>query len=517
MPKHFGRYQSWMYHRRILIFAFFLVQALILVVGLGYLTSYLPYLYLINLLLAFVLSVYMVNNDEANPSFRMSWLILMCLFPILGGLVYLLLRLNPRPRHIARRFEAAIEKTRPFLHQDPKVLDRILEVAPSSLPMARFLGAEGPFPTYQNTRTQYFGVGRQGMNALFEDLSRAQDFIFMEYFAVEPGELLDQLVDILEDRAAAGVEIRWLYDGYSHVTGLDPSFPEELAAYGIDAKPFNKLHPFLSTELNNRDHRKISIIDGKIVYTGGLNLADQYVNLTQPYGHWKDAMLRLEGDIVASYLAIFSQMWESSSNTSPLQPLERYFSQVEAVEAPRHAFAAAYADQPNFIPNLGKSVYADLIHHALDYIYMTSPYLILDDQILSNLRHAAQSKVDVQLIVPHVPDKRITQLVARTFYPALIDAGVRVFEYKPGFIHAKLFVVDDVMATVGSYNLDYRSFYLHYESGCLLIGDPAIPEIRADFEETRAYAIEFTMEDYKALPRHERFVGRVLKLFSALM
>lgn len=517
MSKHFGLSHSWMYHRRILIIAFLLLQLSILVIGIAYLTSYLPYLYLINLLLALVLSIYMVNNDKVNPSFRMSWLILMCLFPVLGGLLYLFVRLNPHPRRIAIRFEESIARTEPFLRQDPLVLENVRNITPAAVPMTRYLSSQGPYPTYQNTRVQYFAEGQEGVNALFEDLSQAQDYIFMEYFELDPGEMLDELIGILKERVEQGVEVRILYDGFSHVTGLGDSFPEEMEKLGIEAKPFNKLYPFLSTTLNNRDHRKISIIDSKFVYTGGLNLADQYINLTQPYGHWKDAMIRLQGEAVRSYLAIFIQMWESSKNTSSLRPLEEYFEKIIPETSPPQAFCVAYADQPNFTPNLGKSVYADLIHHALDYLYMSSPYLILDDEILSSLLHAAQSGVDVQLIVPHIPDKRIAQLVARTYYPTLLEAGVRIFEYTPGFIHAKLCIVDDVMATVGSYNLDYRSFYLHYECGCLLIGDPVIPNIRADFEETRAFSTEISMEDYKAFPRQERFAGHVLKLFSPLM
>lgn len=516
MHQHVGKYSRWMYHRRAVIILLFLIQIALVFVAMGFFTHYLPYFYFINLFFTFGVAVYMVNSQWINPAFLLGWLTFIFLFPVVGFGLYLYFRLNPRSRRTHEKLQEACLQTLPWMQQSPDVFTRLDEIDSKKTGLARYLAYAGDFPTYQHSHTRYFSDGYTGFESLLHDLSMAEDYIFMEYFAVEPGTLLDRLVQVLADRVKAGVEVRLLYDGYNHVTALDASFPHEMEKLGIKACVFAPIHPFLSTEHNNRDHRKITVIDGQVAYTGGLNLADQYVNLTSPYGHWKDAMIRVEGDAVQSFISLFIQMWNASSQTAQLSDLGRYYLKVKTSDQAQ-GFVSVYGDFPSSNHTFGKMVYMDILNNATDYVYITSPYLILDTTIIQALAYAAKRQVDVVLIIPHVPDKKIPFLVARTHYPQLLEAGVKIYEYRPGFIHAKLFVSDDDMATVGTYNIDYRSMHLHYEDGCLLMHDPSILNIKADFESVRKDALAIDMDFYKSLPRLHRFIGRLLRIFSPLM
>lgn len=511
-----------MYHRRASILLLLFLQLCILLLGIIVLTQYMPYLYLINLVLAFGLTIYTINRDNINPSFRIGWLVLMCLFPILGGALYLFIHLNPRPKAIASRMREAIRDTRPWMQQDPAVLAELEKENPIDYGMAYYLSTQGPFPIYRNNNVTYYDDGGDGFEALLANLQKAETYILMEYFIVSPGGLLDRLVAVLAERAAAGVEVRFLYDGYNHITKLDFGFPEEMEKLGIDARPFAPIHPFLSTEQNYRDHRKITVIDGRYAFTGGINLADEYINLVQPYGHWKDVVIRLEGDAVQSFISLFLQMWNTSSYDAPLPTPEHYYKGVTPVAADtdselRCRFVAPYADTPNTGLNFGKAVYTDIINSARHYVYITSPYLILDDHMRDILAYAARRGVDVQLILPHIPDKRIPFMVARTYYDTLLKSGIRVYEYEPGFIHAKIFVSDDRVATIGTFNMDYRSFYLHYEVGTWLSDCSCVEEIKDDFADLCTQSFEITPTFWQNLPLRERMAGRFFRLFSPLM
>ena len=312
-----------------------------------------------------------------------------------------------------------------------------------------------------------------------------------------------------------------MYDGFSHTKTLPYLFPEKLRELGILVNVFEPLSPFLSTDQNNRDHRKITVIDGEVAFTGGFNLADEYANYTHPLGHWKDVVVRIKGDAIKTFVVLFLQNWHLNGD-KPEDIWENYIvdgadrrmgQQITGIKG----YVVPYANSPNIHNEIGETVYLDILNQAKKYVWIMSPYLVLGSVILKAVAYAAERGVDVKIMLPHIPDKKIPFMVARSFYPELIRAGVKIYEYTPGFVHAKIFVSDDAVATVGSYNMDSRSFYLNYEVGILLANCPAVKVISDDYENTRQLCQEIKLQDYMSLPFASRIIGKILRLFGPLL
>ncbi len=332
---------------------------------------------------------------------------------------------------------------------------------------------------------------------------------------------MDELIGILKERADSGVEIRFMYDGFCHARSLPDDFPNQLKELGIQVRVFEPLSPFLSTDQNNRDHRKITIVDGEVAFTGGVNLADEYVNFVHPYGHWKDVSVKVSGGAVKTFVVLFLQNWHLDGDKRK-DVWEDYIADgtdkpQENQSASEKGFVAPYADSPNIPNDIGETVYIDILNQANDYVWIMSPYLILGSVMLKAITYAAKRGVDVKIIIPHIPDKKIPFLIARSFYPELLQAGIKLYEYTPGFIHAKVFVSDDRVATVGSFNMDYRSFYLHYEVGALFTHGTVLKDISNDYENTRQESQEIKLLDYKSFSFTSRTIGKVLRLLGPLM
>lgn len=507
-------------NRSLVIVLLLVFQVLLLGVSFVLLAQYIHFIYLINLFVSLFVVVYIVNRQEC-PEFKIAWLAFMCLLPIFGILYYLFIELNPKQKRVVAKIQQTLEDSRHLLGADRAAQQDVAACAPAYGGLLNFLGNQGPYPVYDDSEVVYYGDGEEAFEALKEALRSAKSYIFMEYFVVSPGKLLDEVIEILRDKAAQGVEVRLMYDGLCHAKTLSYSFPKLMRSYGIQVNVFEPFSPFLTSDQNYRDHRKIAVVDGKVAFTGGFNLADEYVNFTHPFGHWKDAAVRISGEAVRTFAVLFLQNWQLEGSKGDTD-WTRYLQGGGAAPAPGRdacgkGFVAPYADSPNVSKDIGVTVYAGILDQAQDDVFIMTPYLVPGNDILKALTFATGRGVDVRIIIPHIPDKKVPFAIARSFYPQLIRAGVKVYEYTPGFIHAKVFVSDGRVATVGSYNLDYRSFYLNYEVGALLIDCPAVHEIRDDFRRTLAECREMTLADYKALPVGARIAGKILRLFGPLL
>ena len=337
----------------------------------------------------------------------------------------------------------------------------------------------------------------------------------MEYFIVETGVMWNAILDILKRKVDEGVEVRFMYDGMCSISLLPYRYPEKLEKMGIQCKMFNPIKPVLSTQQNNRDHRKICVIDGEVAFTGGVNLADEYINEKERFGHWKDTAVMLKGEAVQNFTMMFLQMWNVSERGK--EDYAKYLTPKSLDIRRELGFVLPYADSPFDHENIGEQVYFHLLNHAKKYVHIMTPYLILDNEMVTNLTYTAKCGIEVIIIMPHIPDKWYAFAVAQTYYEELISAGVQIYEYTPGFVHAKVFVSDDDTATVGTINLDYRSLYLHFECGAFLFDLPVIEKIDKDFEHTLAECQEMTMADYRKGSIMQKIYGKALKLLAPLM
>ena len=361
----------------------------------------------------------------------------------------------------------------------------------------------------------YFPLGEYKFRYLVEELKAARKFIFMEYFIVEEGYMWDTILKILRKKVREGVEVRFMYDGMCAISMLPYNYPEQLKRYGIQCKMSNAVRPFLSTTQNNRDHRKICVIDGKVGFTGGINLGDEYINRKVRFGHWKDTAVMLKGDAVQSLTMIFLQMW----NVEERRPenYSRYLTRKREGLRRELGYVIPYADSPFDNENVGEEVYFHILNHAKKYVHIMTPYLILDNEMLTTLTRAAKSGIEVIIIMPHIPDKWYAFVVAKTYYKELIEGGVQIYEYRPGFVHAKVFVSDDDTATVGTINLDYRSLYLHFECGTFIYNNSEIDRIERDFQHTLTKCHKVTLLEVKNRTILTKVSGQVLRLLAPLM
>ncbi len=456
------------------------------------------------------LAVLYVITQPDTAGYKLTWSILFLVAPIFGGLFYVIYRLQASTDRLHR----SAEPLRPLFPLAGNALDEAIQKMPEYAPQLTSLSTHSGFPVYGNTKTSYFPSGEAKFAALLADLEKAERYIFLEYFIVAPGEMLDSILEILERKAAAGVEVRFLYDDMGCLLLLPAHFKRNLEKRGIRCAVFNPFRPFLTATQNNRDHRKIAVIDGKIAYTGGVNLADEYINRLPRFGHWRDAAVRVEGAAAWSLTVMFFQLW-STAAPGGKENFSGYFPSILDLPV-QDGFVQPYADTPLDRDHVSERVYMQMISAATRYLYISTPYLIIDDSMLSALTTAAQSGVDVRILTPEKWDKRLVHMTTRSYYPALLAGGVRIYEYSGGFNHAKTFVVDDRIATVGTVNLDFRSLYLHFECGVKLYETSSIADIRNDFLDTVARCREIQPADTKVGPV-SRLLQSLLRLFAPLM
>lgn len=461
-----------------------------------------------------VLGLYSMDKTS---SMKMPWIILMLAFPILGVSLYLLVGLNGSTKKMRARYEEIDKKLLPYLPDNRQILEWMKKENPQAGAIASYLTNYSCYPVYQNTDVTYYDEAIKGLDAQLEDLSKAEKFIFMEYHAIEDEEAWQRIQTVLEDRVKAGVEVRIFYDDMGSIWFVNMDFATKLKSLGIKCRVFNPILPGLNMFLNNRDHRKITVIDGKIAYTGGYNLANEYFNITHPYGIWKDTGIRMEGDAVKSMTVAFLEMWNAAGNVKSKELVPEKYVINYAYQAQQRGYVQPYADSPLDGEQVGEEVYISMANKAEKYCWFITPYLIITDEMTHALTLAAKRGVDVRIITPGIPDKKMVYSVTRSFYHNLVKHGVRIYEWTPGFCHAKMSVADDRMATCGTINLDYRSLYHHFENGCFLADCDAVLEIRDDLIRTMGESREVTEQYKEGRSAGLRLGQLILRLFAELL
>ena len=471
-----------------------------------------------------------ILNSKENPSIKLSWCFLVGIFPIFGSVVYLVVRYDLGYRLTQKRISYTETMSRKYLPDQERVLSDLKETDIQTYHIAQYLHKSCGSLTSSNNEVKYFPIGEEMFEEMVKQLESAKEYIYLEYFMIAHGQMWNKILKILVKKAKEGVDVRLLYDGSCSVYLLPYKYPKRIEEMGIKCRMFSPPIPFLSTHYNNRDHRKILVIDGNVAFTGGVNLCDEYINVDSPFGHWKDVGIMLKGDAVYDFTIMFLQMWTATVNKKiediQFPNMQKYLSKTrylledfaeEEEETEECGYVIPYADNPVDKENVGENVYIDILNQAKKYVYIMTPYLILDNEMLSAITFAAKRGIDVRIILPHVPDKKTAFVLAQSNYKELLDAGVKVYEYTPGFVHAKVFVSDDERAVVGSVNLDYRSLYWHYECAAYLYRVPAISDIYKDFVETQEMSQEVTFETVKKTGFISKLISYVLKIVAPLM
>ncbi len=466
------------------------------------------------LLSAFVV-LYIVNKQD-NPAYKLAWVVVVLSAPLIGGALYVILAGN---RTRVKFIEEALENhTETFEHlpDDTENLEEIKKLSKSANVQSTYISRTAGYPVYKNTSVKYFSLGEENYACLMEELKKAKHFIFMEYFIIKQGEMWESILEVLAQKAADGVDVRLIYDDFGCAMWIPSRFIYDMKALGIKVAPFNPVTPLISLRQNNRDHRKITIIDGHTGFTGGINIADEYINKINRFGHWKDTGIMLKGDAVWNLTVMFLQTWrmltKEDDDYSMYEPTKYKRTPVYS-----DGYVQPYGDTPVDDEIVGENIYLNMINKAKHYVYITTPYLIIDNEMFTALTLAAKGGVDVRIITPGIPDKKTVYMVTQSYYYHLIKAGVKIYQYTPGFIHAKTFVMDDQMATVGTINMDFRSLYLHFECGVWMFNSGAIFEIKDDYIKTLEKCDEVTLEELEKTGFAKRCFQSILRLISPLM
>lgn len=467
----------------------------------------------IGLLLISTIATLVIISKNTNPAYKIAWVVPILAVPVFGGLFYLMLggnRLSTRQR---KKMNSVESNLRRHLPQNPDIYHHLESTSSSAAIQSRYIQTVAGCPVYEKTATRYFPLGDDAYPVMLDTLRKAEKYIFLEYFIIAPGTMWDGILEILKEKARQGLDVRVMYDDFGCITTLPYSFQKELRSYGIRCCSFSPFVPVMSARLNNRDHRKLMIIDGKVGFTGGINLADEYINQKERFGHWKDNCLMLQGEAVWSMTVMFLSLWDYVAGGR--DSITQYIPPEPVVEG--QGFVQPYTDNPLDDEAVGSTVYLNLINRAKRSIYIMTPYLVIDYTMTEALCNAAKTGLDVRIITPHIPDKWYVHTLTRAHYEQLVKCGVKVYEYTPGFIHSKVFAVDGKFATVGTINLDYRSLYLHFENGVFLYQTDCVSSINQDFAQTFDVSHRISLEECKATSLPVRLLRSVLRLLAPLM
>ena len=509
-PRPLKRLRS-LFNRRFFIALLILAQLTILVLMLIR-SLRLKWLEDLLMLFSIVTALHLLMRNDKS-AFKLSLVFLILLFPVFGGAFYWIFHFQTTPVGYRRKLSRIEqESVRAFGVKIDAYAEACRDL-PSCRKQLHYMKNNTPFPVYKNTDTRYFRGGVDMLSQMLDDLGGAKRYIFLEYFIIADGVMWNAILDVLKERVKAGVDVRIIYDDLGCFLSLPSNYAQMLRDLGIKCELFNRFHPLLTSTQNNRDHRKICVVDGEIAYTGGINLADEYIGERIKYGRWKDNAVRLCGDGAWSFTVIFLQTW--SALTLKDEDYEGYRPK-SSVRRLSDGYVQPYSDSPMDRENVGEHIYLRIIEQAQEYLYITTPYLMVDDGMISALKLCAKSGVDVRIITPEIPDKKAVHFTTRSYYRPLIRAGVRIFEYKDGFMHAKTFVSDDTVATVGTVNLDFRSLYLHFECGTCLYRTSSIKDMKQDYLETLESCREITEKDCKANV-FVSFLRSICRIFAPLM
>lgn len=483
---------SLVFSRLVVTGVLLLVQIVWLCILFFRLSEYAAWLNGVGLALSVLMCLALIRQDSTVPEFKISWLILFTIMPVQGGLLYLLWG-DKRPAiRLRRRVERAEAQFAPLRTADPAAQEKLEQQDPRAAETARYVRDFAPAPVFDGTAAKYYPNGETMFADMLPALQSAEHSIYVESFIIGMGEMWGQIHEILCQKAAAGLDVRVIYDDAGCLSLLPRNYDEILRAEGIRAFSFNRFVPLLNLVMNNRDHRKIMIIDGRIAFTGGVNLADEYINKLVRFGYWKDSGVRLEGPAARSFANIFLAFWKAHY---PKEEIDLAAALPEVPPVATDCLVQPFGDSPVDRESVAKNVYLELINQAQHRLYICTPYLILDNDLLSALRLAAKRGVDVRIYTPGIPDKPTIYLLTKSYFPSLLRAGVKIYRYVPGFLHAKTWLCDDRVAAVGTVNLDYRSLYLHFECSALLYGGQVLEDIRADFAAIEGESELVQLED----------------------
>lgn len=507
--------RKFLFHRGAFIFFAIILQLIILIgVIIGF-NDYFAFFYGINIVVSTVAVLKIVNNNT-NPVYKLAWIIPLLVFPIFAGVLFVVFGGKKLTKRTIQKMKVIKDKTTETLAPQEFILEEIALQDESAANQSRYIQNYSYCPPYKNTSSEYLFTGESIFERLKEELNKAEHYIFLEYFIIEAGVMWNSILDILVAKVQKGVEVRIIYDDVGCLMTLPYRYDKKLKEMGIKCCIFNPLMPILSPRLNNRDHRKILIIDGQTGFTGGINLADEYINKFEKYGHWKDSTIMLKGEAVWSQTVMFLTMWDY------LRGIEEDFNQfkrsISLAYAPgKEGYVQPFADSPLDNETVGETIYLNLINKARRYVYITTPYLIIGHEMVIALTSAAKAGVDVRIITPHQPDKWLVHQVTRSFYKTLIESNVKIYEYSPGFIHSKAFVSDDEYGVVGTINMDYRSLYLHFECGVWMYRNSSILTIKDDFLNTLKTCEQITQKDIQDIKWYKALTASVLRVFAPLM
>ena len=504
-----------------LLFSRFFVFGILLVLQVGLLVMVylqfrekLPVLLNLQWVFSFVMIVFLFNTSM-DSSAKLTWMLIISILSFAGAAMLLWTQLNVGHRMETEIVKKQIENTRTLLSQPENVVKEIEHDGSGTDDLSKYLSHTGCFPVYDKTEVTYFPLGEKKFEAMLREMEKAEKYIFMEYFIIEEGYMWGRILDVLTRKVKEGVEVRVIYDGMCEMSTLPASYSKLLEAQGIHAKAFSPIVPIVSSHYNYRDHRKILVIDGKVAFNGGVNLADEYINRKERFGHWKDTAVMMKGPAARSFALMFLQMWNMRPDAAA--DYEEWLSLPSCEVDDAKGYVMPYSDCPLDKYKAGEAVYMDILNRATDYVHIMSPYLILDGELETALCFAAQRGVDVKLILPGIPDKKVAYSLAKTHYTVLHEAGVKIYEYTPGFVHAKVFVSDDIKAVVGTINLDYRSLYHHFECATYLYRTDCIADIEKDYQETLAKCRQVSTESIKKEKIYYKLIGGLAKMISPLM
>ncbi len=501
-----------LFSRTGIILLFFLLGVILIMLPIRWLAEWLPQYVGLAVIVQFLMILFLINS-EMNATSKVTWLLVMLVFPLVGGFFYLYTQRDLGSRVVRAALKDRSRKIREVLPEESEGYRALKRESPSTAALARYVAGTGNYPVFRNTAVSYYPLGENAFAAMLEDLKKAERFIFLEFFIIDEGQMWGDILAVLAQKAAEGLDVRVMYDGTCEFSTLPHDYPDRLRALGIQCRVFSPMTPFVSTYYNYRDHRKIMVIDGKVAYNGGVNLADEYINVIVKHGHWKDTAVRLEGPGVDSFTVMFMEMWGLMERT---MDVDRFVGHaLPAEEAP--GYVIPYGDNPMDEDKVGENVYMDFLYRAKSYVHIMSPYLILDDEMLSALKMAGQKGIDVKLILPGIPDKKIPYYLAWSYFSSLIRSRVKIYIYDPGFVHAKVFVSDDIRAAVGTINLDYRSLYHHFECATYLYKVPCISDIEADFQETLKRCHQVTEAEVRSLNKGVKVTGWLFRMIAPLL
>lgn len=454
-----------------------------------------------------------IVNRNMPPESKVTW-ILFAVVPVFGFLLYLMIG----ERRLSKKEIQQLEKMDSMKFREDNSYELRVELKQENKSafgiVKSLLSMDHNADVYDGTASQYFPLGEEMFEAMLDDLRSAKKFIFLEFYIIDPGLMWNRILEILVDKVQQGVEVKLLYDDIGCMATLSGDYTKRLRKMGIDAHKFNKVIPRMTVAYNNRDHRKILVVDGQVGYTGGINLADEYINHIVRFGHWKDGGVRLEGSAVKALTRLFLMNWYI--NRGEITDFDRYHFDSQRVEGKGLYIPYGSGPKPIYKEQVGKAVYQNIINQAIDYVYITTPYLIIDYDLTEDIKNAAMRGVDVRIVTPFIPDKKLIQIVTRGAYPDLLEAGVRIYEYTPGFIHSKNVISDDELAVVGTINFDYRSLVHHYENAVLMYQTETIADIKQDFEGLFDISKEISLETLQN-SWYQRLLKEIMQLFAPLL